>query len=273
MRRFVRGAMALASVAMCAPAMVAAQAKPVVAVLYFDNNSIGKDAADYAGVGKGMAELMTNDLLANQNLTVVERERVQALMVEQNLTRQGSIDPQTAIRLGKIIGAQYMIYGSFMSDGKGQVVLTGKTVNVETSVISNPVRINTRGDDVLGMIAQFTAKMTSEMKIPALRVGQAGGPATSPPGQPAASPAAPAQHAEHTPAQPAAAKPASAKPTQVAAAKARKMDMKTAMLYSKALEEEDAGNKSKAVELYRQVDVKFPDYAPVQKKIKSLSNG
>ena len=278
MRRFVRGAMALASVAMFAPAMVAAQAKPVVAVLYFDNNSIGKDAADYAGVGKGMAELMTNDLLANQTLTVVERERVQALMVEQNLTRQGSIDPQTAIRLGKIIGAQYMIYGAFMSDGKGQIVLTGKTVNVETSVISNPIRVNSRGDDVLGMIAQFTSKMTAEMKIPALRVGQAGAPAATPAGQPAAQAAAPAQQhaADHAPAaaQPASARPAAAKPTQVASAKpARKMDMKTAMLYSKALEEEDAGNKSKAVELYRQVDVKFPDYAPVQKKIKTLSNG
>ena len=269
--------MALASVAMFVPAVVAAQAKPVVAVLYFDNNSVGKDAADYNGVGKGIAELMTNDLLSNPNVTVVERERVQALMVEQNLTRQGSIDPQTAIRLGKIIGAQYMIYGAFMSDGRGNVVLTGKTVNVETSVISNPMRINAKGDDVLGMIAQLTQKMATEMKIPALRVGQAGTPSTTPASQPAA--AAPAQqHAEHAPAQPAAsqpaAKPVEAKPTQVAQAKpARKMDMKTAMLYSKALEEQDAGNNSKALELYRQVDVKFPDYAPVQKKIKSLSNG
>jgi TolB-like protein len=277
MRRFVRGAMALASVALFVPAVVAAQAKPVVAVLYFDNNSVGKDAADYNGVGKGIAELMTNDLLSNQSVTVVERERVQALMVEQNLTRQGSIDPQTAIRLGKIIGAQYMIYGAFMSDGRGNVVLTGKTVNVETSVISNPMRINAKGDDVLGMIAQLTQKMTTEMKIPALRVGQAGTPSTTPASQPAASSPAP-QHAAHAPAQPAASQPAdkpvAEKPTQVAQAKStRKMDMKTAMLYSKALEEQDAGNNSKALELYRQVDVKFPDYAPVQKKIKSLSNG
>jgi hypothetical protein len=127
------------------------------------------------------------------------------------------------------------------------------------------------------MIAQLTQKMTTEMKIPALRVGQAGAPNTTPASQPAAaSPAA--QHAAHAPAQPAASQPAdkpvAAKPTQVAQAKpARKMDMKTAMLYSKALEEQDAGNNSKALELYRQVDVKFPDYAPVQKKIKSLSNG
>jgi outer membrane protein assembly factor BamD (BamD/ComL family) len=62
---------------------------------------------------------------------------------------------------------------------------------------------------------------------------------------------------------------------QVAQAKPskKKMDMKTALLYSKALEEEDAGNRSKAVELYKQVNVAFPDYAPVTQKIAKLSRG
>ena len=59
------------------------------------------------------------------------------------------------------------------------------------------------------------------------------------------------------------------KPAQTAQSQ-KKMDMKTAMLYSKALEEEDAGNKTKAVELYRQVVSKFPDYAPAKQKITKL---
>jgi TolB-like protein len=268
MSRIVRAA--LAAVALAAPVMVEAQAKPVVAVLYFDNNSVGKDHADYDGVGKGLAEIFVNDLAQNPNVRVVERERIQALMTEQNLVKAGTIDPQTAIRLGRILGAQYMITGAFMSDGRGNVVLTGRTVNVETSAIGNPTRINAKGDDVLGMIAQLSEKMSAEMKLPALRVGDASGIGATPAGQPAAAPAHQAQVVE---AKPAEAKAADAKPAKhVAQAKAsRKMDMKTAMLYSKALEEEDAGNKSKAVELYRRVDVVFPDYAPVQQKIKKLS--
>ncbi len=281
MKRIVRVAMSLASVAVFAPAVLAAQAKPVVAVLYFDNSSIGKDRADYEGIGKGMAEILINDFAQNPNVRVVERERIQALLVEQNLTKQGAIDPQTAIRLGKIVGAQYLITGGFMSDGRGNFVLTGRTINVETSVIANPTRVNAKGDDVLGMIAQLSAKMSAEMKIPALRVGDASGGSATPAGAPAA--AAPAAHDAHAAdkahdakpaeAKPADAKPAAAKPMHVAEAKPRKMDMKTAMLYSKALEEEDAGNRSKAVELYRQVDVKFPNYAPVQRKINTLSRG
>lgn len=285
MRSSVRSALALASLAMVAPAIGLAQAKPVVAVLYFDNNSIGKDRTDYDGVGKGMAELMINDLAQNPNVRVVERDRIQAVLVEQNLTKQGSIDPQTAIRVGKLLGAQYLITGAFMSDGRGNFVLTGRTINEETSVIGNPTRINTKGDDVLGMIAQLSAKMSAEMKIPALRVGDAGAAGSAQPaGQPAAAASAPAvQVASATPAQTAAQAPvqatvASAPKTEAKAENrqaksARKMDMKTAMLYSKALEEEDAGNKTKAVELYRQVVDKFPEYAPAQQKIARLSRG
>src|SRR5205807_5065769 len=121
------------------------------------------------------------------------------------------------------LGAQYLITGAFMSDGRGNFVLTGRTINEETSVIGNPTRINTKGEDVLGMIAQLSAKMSAEMKIPALRVGDAGAASNAQPaGQPAAaaSPAA-VQVASATSAQtasPAPTQPATAAPTQPATA-------------------------------------------------------
>lgn len=267
MRKFVSAALALAFVALAAPTAVHAQAKPGVAVLYFDNNSIGKDRADYDGVGKGIADILVTEMAANPNIRVVERERVQALLTEQNLTKQGAIDPQTAIRLGKMIGAQYMITGGFLSDGKGTFVLTARSINVETSAISNPQRLNFKGDDVLGAIAQLTATINKDMKLPALHGDAGGAMGAMPAGQPAAAEKAaePAKTAEAKPAEPKAA-------PKVAQAKSnKKMDMKTVMLLSKALEEEDAGNRTKAVELYRQVVDKFPDYAPAQQKIKKLS--
>ena len=269
MRSFVRGAVALASITV-APVALSAQAKPVVAVLYFDNNSIGANRAEYDGLGKGIADMLITDMASNPNVRVVERERIQSLLVEQNLVKQGAVDPQTAIRLGKLVGAQYMITGSFMSDSKGRLILTARTVNVETSVIANPMRLDGKGDDVLGFISQLSTKLNTELRLTPMKVGDAGATA-QPAGQPAEAAAKPAD------AKPAEARPAEQKPakqTQVAQAKpTKKMDMKTAMLYSKALEEEDAGNKSKAVELYRQVVDKFPEYAPAKQKIAKLSRG
>lgn len=265
MQRFVRTARAVLAFAMVAvlPGVVQAQAKPVVAVLYFENNSIGKDRADFDGIGKGIAEILITDMAANPNLRIVERDRVQALLTEQNLTKEKVIDPQTAIKLGKIIGAQYLITGGFMSDGRGSYTLTSRVINVETSAITNPLRLPSKGDDVLGLIGQLSTKLNTEMRLTPLQVGQAG---SAPAATQASAPAT-------TPAASNAAAPAQTKaaPQSAVAKSNRKMDMKTAMLYSKALEEEDAGNKSKAIELYRQVNTAFPDYAPVTAKIKKLS--
>src|SRR3954469_8927128 len=117
MRRFSKIALALIAVAAALPSVVRAQAakQPVIAVLYFDNNSIGKDRADFDGVGKGIADMLITDMASNPSVKIVDRSQIQSLLTEQNLTKSKTIDPQTAVRLGKIIGAQYMITGGFMS--------------------------------------------------------------------------------------------------------------------------------------------------------------
>lgn len=277
MRRIARVAFAFALLA--APMAIEAQAKPVIAVLPFDNNSIGKDRADFDGIGRGMADMLITDMAQNAGITVVERERIQALLTEQNLVKSGTIDPQTAIKLGKMIGAQYMITGGFMSDGRGTYVLTARAINVEKSTIVNPVRLTTKGDDVLGLMSQLSSKLNNEMKLPALQVGDASAPAAVPAGvpvnaaaMPETKPAPAAAVVASTPAATKAAAP-SQPAQQMAKAEAKpkgKMDMRTALLYSKALEEEDAGNSTKAVELYKQVVARFPLPA-AEAKIRKLS--
>src|SRR5688572_1269058 len=276
MNKLVRLVLAFATVAMLVPAIAAAQAKPVVAVLYFENGSFGKDRADYDALGKGIADILITDLASNPNMRVVERERIQALLTEQNLVKEKTIDAQTAVRLGKIVGAQYMITGMFMSDSKGTLTLTSRVINVETSAITNAMRLPSKGDDVLGLINQLSTKLNTEMKLAALPTGgasHAAAPASnaSAVSASAPSPAAPAVAHAAPQSKAASAEPKPAVQVAQASKPSRKMDMKTAMLYSKALEEEDAGNKSKALELYRQVNVAFPEYAPVTTRIKKLS--
>jgi TolB-like protein len=276
MKQFMRLVLAVAAVAMLVPAVAAAQAKPVVAVLYFENGSFGKDRADFDALGKGIADILITDLANNPNVRIVERERIQALLTEQNLVKEKTIDAQTAVRLGKIVGAQYMITGMFMSDSKGTLNLTSRVINVETSAITNAMRLPSKGDDVLGLINQLSTKLNTEMKLAALSTGQGNSGAAPASNASAASanapsPAAPAVAHAAPQSKAAAAEPRATGQVAQASKPNRKMDMKTAMLYSKALEEEDAGNKSKALELYRQVNVAFPEYAPVTSKIKKLS--
>lgn len=237
------GAWAVA-VLLAAPRVMLAQTNaPVVAVLYFDNNSFGKDRTDYDGLGKGIADLLITNMASNPSLRVVERERLQSILQEQDLVKSKSIDPQTAVNLGKLLGAAYLVTGGFMSDGKGTLVVTLRVISVETGAITNPLKLESKGDDVLGLIGQLSSKLNSELKLPALprqtgEVKKSSGSGTSPSVGP-----------------------------QNTAAKPTKLDVKTALLYSKALDEQDSGNPQKAAELYRAVLEKFPDFGPAQQKL------
>jgi TolB-like protein len=240
------------AVLVVAPALAMAQANtPVVAVLYFDNNSFGKDHGDYDGLGKGIADLLINDMASNASMRVVERDRIQSILQEQSLVQTKSIDPQTAVRLGKLLGAQYMITGGFMSDGKGTLLVTSRVINVETGAITNPVKLQSKGDDVLGLIGQLSTKLNTELKLPMRSASIDRKPAANVGEAPAN-----AKQAGHQ-----------AATTQVASTKSQKLDVKTALLYSKALDEQDSGNPKKAAELYRAVLEKFPDFGPARQNL------
>ncbi|OJT20440.1 hypothetical protein BO221_31000 [Archangium sp. Cb G35] len=86
--------------------------KPVLAVLYFDNNT-GKPALDV--LRKGFADMMVTDLSAVQQLQVVEREKLQRLLDELKLQRSSYFDPKTIQRLGQGMGAQFAVTGSIVA--------------------------------------------------------------------------------------------------------------------------------------------------------------
>lgn len=255
---FRRAALALlALVAGVAPRLAAQDTRPTVAVLYFDNNSIGKDRADYDGIGKGIADLLITQLGQVANVRVVERDRIQAILQEQNLTRMGQIDPATAMKVGKLLQAHYTIVGGFMNDGRGTMVLTSRVYSNETSIVSNPQKVQAKTDDVLGVIDQLAQKITADLKLPALRVSQAGEEMKHEGHEMKAE--AKAEIKADAKAAKEEAKVARAEAKPAARKAAEKMDLRTALLYSKALDAEDRGAKGEAAELYRAVYAKFPD--------------
>ena len=118
-----------------------ADKRPVVVVFTFTNSSIGPGEADFDGIATGVQDLLITDLASNSKIRLVDRRAFSEILPEQNMVRGGQIDPQTAVRVGKILGAQYAITGGFMADGKGNVVLTGRTIDIETTQIENPQKI------------------------------------------------------------------------------------------------------------------------------------
>lgn len=69
---------------------------------------------DYAPLGRGLAELITNDLAGIEGLTVVERLRLTALLQEFEIARTG--DPATVPRVGRLLRAERVASGVYTVD-------------------------------------------------------------------------------------------------------------------------------------------------------------
>ena len=139
--------------------------RPTVAVMYFTNSALTGNA-DYAALSKGMAEVLITELARNPTIRVVERDRLQALLEEQNLSTAGRVDKETAVQVGKILGARHMLMGTFIIDPRENMRIDVRAVNTETSEIEYVESIEGKADKLLGLISQLGAKVNDGLKLP-----------------------------------------------------------------------------------------------------------
>ena len=224
-------ALAGAIVVVPSSAAVAQAGKPTVAIMYFNNNVFTKDARDYDGLSKGVPDFLITEMSANQAIRVVERDQVQRLIDEQKLVGAGQVDRETAVKVGKLLGAQHMIFGGFMADPKGNFRIDARAVNVETGAIEFTDRVQDRSDNVLALVGQLASRLNAGLKLPAspTRTGAIDGGTGA---------------------------------LQAGAPTAARLPMRVAVLYGKALDMADRGDKARAVELFGAVLKEFPDYTP-----------
>jgi curli biogenesis system outer membrane secretion channel CsgG len=96
--------------------------KKRVAVLDFDFGTVQNSVAAIFGtnqdVGKGISDLLVDRLVTDGRYSVVERNAIAKVLAEQNLSNSDRADANTAAKLGKILGVQYIIIGSITQFGR-----------------------------------------------------------------------------------------------------------------------------------------------------------
>jgi len=123
MKRVVSVTVAVALFAVAfVPALWAASDKPRVAVLEFKNKA--DNQWWYSGGGAAAQDVFVTELVKSGKFRVVEREQLAALMEEKGLTLSGDVDPKTAIKVGKLLGVNYLLTGAVTEYG-----MQGSNVN------------------------------------------------------------------------------------------------------------------------------------------------
>lgn len=160
-------ALAVSFALVAAPAR-AQDTRPGIAVLPFDNaGSYGQDKENFDALQKGIAGMLISELAANPGARVVERDRIQSLLEEQNLGAGGRVDLQTAAKIGKLVGARYVITGTFI-DFYGDFRVDLRLVNGETGEIMKTESDRMQRDHLFDIIRSLATRLMKDVNLPPL---------------------------------------------------------------------------------------------------------
>lgn len=135
-----------------------------LAVMDFTNNSITR-REDYEGLSKGLPSIMINRLTGGTDLQVIERERIEWLLKELKLQKQkDKVDQSTAVRTGKLLGANAVVFGSFIAT-EGQMNITARVVKVETGEVLFGDQVRGKPDKFFELIGELSQKVTKSINV------------------------------------------------------------------------------------------------------------
>jgi len=135
-----------------------------MAVLDFDNNSIGEDKAKWEPMGKGIAQMLITDLSKATKLKVIERERIQYIMDEIELERKQAFDQETVVRIGKLLGVHAMLFGGIAKIGDA-MRLDARLIKVETGEVIKAEEITDKANKFIEMEKKLALKISKNMAV------------------------------------------------------------------------------------------------------------
>lgn len=105
-------------------------------VLYFQNRT---GQSELNPLQKGLALMLTTDLSNVKGIQVVERIRLQALVEEIGLGVSGLVEPNTAPRVGRLLGARWLVGGAILEAKMDQLRIQSNPLDVPTQEIIGQV--------------------------------------------------------------------------------------------------------------------------------------
>ncbi|MBI5546275.1 MAG: hypothetical protein HY901_20505 [Deltaproteobacteria bacterium] len=151
---------ALLLAAACAAAP-AENAKPVLTVLYFDNQT---GSADYDVLRKGLADMIITDLVAWDGVAVVERDKLEAVIGELKLQHTRTFDQSTAAKVGKLLGAQYLLTGTLHSAAP-QLRIDARLIQAEKGQVVASASVRGPQEKVFDLEQELVDRITAGIDL------------------------------------------------------------------------------------------------------------
>jgi TolB-like protein len=130
-----------------------------VAILYFDNSG---GRPEFDSLRKGLADMMITDLSKVHMLKIVERDKLEAILKEQNLQGTKQFDQATVVKIGKLLGAEIIMAGAFF-EMFGQLRIDARMIDVETGRVLKAEGVNGKSEAFFGLKDQLVWQIAKNL--------------------------------------------------------------------------------------------------------------
>jgi len=142
------------------PVFAQSGAKISIAIMDFQNTS-GKKNLDY--LQKSVPEMLITNLAKNERLTIVERSRLQDALQEMQLGMSGIVDQNKAVEVGKAVGANAIMVGSFLDIG-GIIRINARLIDTKTSKVIKAESVQGQtGRAIFGLMDQLAVSIENQL--------------------------------------------------------------------------------------------------------------
>ncbi len=113
---------------------------------------------------RGLAELMITDLSRAPSLTIVERDRMQAIADEIQLSQSGRVDDATSVRAGRLIQAGRLVSGNLVQSGNS-ITMASRVVQVQSGQIGEPAQVSNQLDQLFTMQKELVFRIFDQLGV------------------------------------------------------------------------------------------------------------
>ncbi|HET9948680.1 MAG TPA: CsgG/HfaB family protein [Longimicrobiales bacterium] len=136
---------------------------PTVAVLDFTGFMLG-DGASNVNLGKAITAMLVTEFSGREGIRVIERAQLNDMLREQDLVLSGRVDDSSAIEIGKLIGAQYVLVGQASSIADN-LRMDIRAVDVETSEVIAVMKKSDRTTELLSVVVALADEFGDQLDL------------------------------------------------------------------------------------------------------------
>jgi len=141
------------------PVAAAAAGDRHLAVAVFN---LETDGPELKPMGKEVTDLLMAGLSASPDLILVERQRLDEVLSELELGISGTVDPDSAARIGRLVGAKALVTGRVFRSGD-DVVAIARAIGTETGRVYAERATLSATEPATKLAAQLADRLSSRL--------------------------------------------------------------------------------------------------------------